>query len=147
MSKALRILVIFLVVDAVAIGVYFGIKAMGSGGGGDPTKGYDWFTMDAYYQPASEIEEIVKKSYEEMDLLPLQVRNFGSDTAVLKKFRGAKLVGAGKSVLEMTFKGVEDWAIVEIWFKGEEGREIRRTILYILSGNEWKTGDSGRLAD
>jgi hypothetical protein len=47
----------------------------------------------------------------------------------------------------MTFQGVEDWAIVEIWFKGEEGREIRRTILYILSGNEWKTGDSGRLAD
>lgn len=147
MSKALRILIIFLAVDAVAIGVYFGIKAMGSGGGGDPTKGYDWFTVDAYYQPASEVEEIVKKSYEEMDLLPLQVRNFGSDTAVLKKFRGAKLVGANKSVLEMTFKNVEDWAIVEVWFKGEEGREIRRTILYILSGNEWKTGDSGRLAD
>ena len=147
MSKALRILVIFLVVDAVAIGVYFGIKAMGSGGGGDPKEGYDWVTMDAAYQPATEIEEIVKKSYEEMDLLPLQVRNFGSDTAVLKKFRGAKLVGASKSVLEMTFKGVEDWAIVEIWFKGEEGREIRRTILYILSDNEWKTGDSGRLTD
>jgi len=147
MSKALRILVIFLVVDAVAIGVYFGIRALGSGGGGDPTKGYDWFTMDANYQPASEIEEIVKKSYEEMDLLPLQVRNFGSNTAVLKKFRGAKLVGASKSVLEMTFQGVEDWAIVEVWFKGEEGREIRRTILYILTGNAWKAGDSGRLAD
>lgn len=146
MSKALRILVIFLVVDAVAIGLYFGIKALGTGGGGDPTEGTDWFTMDASYQPASEIEEIVKKSYEEMDLLPLQVRNFGSNTAVLKKFRGAKLVGASESVLEMTFKGVEDWAIVEIWFKGEEGREIRRTILYILSGNEWKVGDSGRLA-
>jgi hypothetical protein len=147
MSKALRILVIFLVVDAVALGIYFGVKALGSGGGDDPTKGTDWFTMDAYYQPASEIEEIVKKSYGEMDLLPLQVRNFGSNTAVLKKFRGAKLVGAGKSVLEMTFKGVEDWAIVEVWFKGEEGREIRRTILYILQGNEWKTGDSGRLVD
>ncbi len=147
MSKALRIFVIFLVVDAVAIGAYFLIKAMGSGGKDDPTKGVDWFTMDAYYQPASEIEEIVKKSYEEMDLLPLQVRNFGSDTAVLKKFRGAKLVGASKSVLEMTFQGVEDWAIVEVWFKGEEGREIRRTILYVLTGNEWKAGDSGRLAD
>ncbi|MCK7483473.1 MAG: hypothetical protein M0C28_45400 [Candidatus Moduliflexus flocculans] len=55
--------------------------------------------------------------------------------------------GPSRSVLEMTFQGVEDWAIVEVWFKGEEGREIRRTILYVLTGNAWKAGDSGRLAD
>jgi len=147
MSKAVRILVIFLAVDALAVAAYFGIKAVGSGGGGDPAKGYEWFTMDAYYQPASELEELIKTSYEEMELLPLQVRNFGRDTAVLKKFRGAKLAGAGRSVMEMTFKGLEDWALVEVWFKGEEGREIRRTILYVLPANAWKAGDSGRLAD
>jgi hypothetical protein len=147
MSKAVRILVIFLIVDAVAVGAYFGIKALGSGGGGDPTKGYEWFTMDAYYQPASELEQLLKTSSEEMELLPLQVRNFGANAAVLRKFRGAKFVGGSKSVLEMTFKGLEDWAVVEIWFKGEEGREIRRAILYVLTGNAWKVGDSGRLAE
>jgi hypothetical protein len=147
MSKPLRILIIFLVVDAVALGLYFGIKALGSGGGEDPTKGTEWVTMDANYQPASDLEQLIKTSYEEMDLLPLQFRNFGSNTAVLKKFRGAKLVGAGRSVLEMTFKGLEDWAIVEVWFKGEVGREIRRTILYVLTANAWTVGDSGRLAD
>ncbi|MCK7479523.1 MAG: hypothetical protein M0C28_20885 [Candidatus Moduliflexus flocculans] len=79
MSKAVRILVIFLAVDAVAVAAYFGIRALGSGAGADPTEGAEWFTMDAYYQPASELEELIKTSYEEMDLLPLQVRNFGRD--------------------------------------------------------------------
>jgi hypothetical protein len=147
MSKPIRILVIFLLVDAVALGIYFLAKGSKLRSGDDLTKGYDWVTMDANYQPASELEQLVKTSNEEMELLPLQFRNLGSNTAILKRFRGAKLVGAGKSVLEMTFKGLEDWAIVEIWFKGEEGREIRRTILYVLTDNAWKVGDSGRLAD
>jgi len=147
MSKPLRILLIFLAFDAVALGVYFGIKALGSGGGGDPTKDYSWVTLDAYYQPATELEEFVKTSSEEMGLLPLQFRNYGRDSAVLKKFRGSKLVSAGKSVLEMTFPNLEDWAVVEVWIKGEEGREIRRTILYVLADNAWKVGDSGRLAE
>ena len=147
MSKALRILIIFLVFDAVVAGAYFGIKALGSGGASDPTAGVDWVTMDAYYQPANELEQVIKTDYEERELLPLQFRNFGARAAVLKKFRGAKLVGASVSVLEMQFKGLEDWAIVDVWIKGAEGREIRRTILYVLVSNAWKVGDSGRLAD
>jgi len=147
MSKPLRILLIFLAFDAVVVGLYFGIKALGSGGGGDPREVYEWITLDAYYQPATDLEEYVKTSYEEMDLLPLQFRNYGSDAAVLRKFRGAKMAGAGKSVLEMTFPGLEDWAVVDVWIKGEEGREIRRTILYVLTDNAWKVGDSGRLAE
>jgi hypothetical protein len=138
---------IFLAIDAAVVGVYFGVKALGSGRSADPTAGVDWVTITASTQPATELEDIIKTDYEEKELLPLQFRNFGRDPAVLKKFRGAKLVGAGASVLEMQFKGLEDWSIVEIWFKGEEGREIRRTILYILTDNAWKVGDSGRLAD
>jgi len=146
-SKGLRILIYFLVFDVVVVGLYFGVRALGSGGGADPTEGVEWATMDAYSQPATELEEFIKTDYEEKGLLPLQFRNFGRSAAVLKKFRGSKLAGGGVSVLEMTFKGLEDWAIVEVWFKGEEGREIRRTVLYILTENAWKAGDSGRLAD
>ncbi|MBN2266426.1 MAG: hypothetical protein JW775_11505 [Candidatus Aminicenantes bacterium] len=147
MSKALRILVYFLIFDAVVLGLYFGVKALGSGRAGDPTADVEWVTMDAYFQPLTELEQSIKADYEEKGLLPLQIRQFGSDPAVLKKFRGSKMVGAGVPVLEMTFQGLEDWAIVEVWIKGEEGREIRRTILYVLTGNEWTVGDSGRLAD
>lgn len=147
MSKPVRILLIFLAVDILAVGVFFLVKSAGAGKGGDPTKGYAWVTMDAYYQPASELEEHIKTSSDEQGYLPLQFRNYGQNGAILRRFRGAKLVGAGKSVLEMTFPKLEDWAIVDIWIKAEEGREIRRTVLYILADNAWKAGDSGRLAD
>ncbi len=147
MSRGVRILVVFLAFDLIVVGAYLGIKALGSGRPADPTAGVDWVTMDPSYQPATELEQVIKTDYEEKELLPLQFRSFGKDGAILRKFRGAKLAGASVSVLEMTFKGLEDWAIVEIWFKGEEGREIRRTILYVLTNNAWKVGDSGRLAD
>ncbi|MCX6568822.1 MAG: hypothetical protein NT147_07215 [Candidatus Aminicenantes bacterium] len=145
MSKPLRMLLIFLLVDAVAVGVYF--LAKGSGPGADPTKDFAWTTMDAAYQPATELEQSIKTDYEEKGLLPFQFRNYGRNAAVLKKFRGSKLVGAGVSVLEMTFKGLEDWAVVDIWIKGEDNREIRRTVLYVLTENAWRVADSGRLVD
>jgi hypothetical protein len=141
MSKPLRMLFIFLLIDAVAVGVYFLVK--GSGPGADPTKDFAWTTMDAYYQPATELEQSIKTDFEG----PFQFRNYGRAAAILKKFRGSKLVGAGVPVLEMTFKGLEDWAVVDIWIKGENNREIRRTVLYVLRENEWKVVDSGRLVE
>jgi len=143
MSKPLRMLFIFLLIDAVAVGVYFLAKGSGSGSGADPTKDFVWTTMDAYYQPATELEQSIKTDYEG----PFQFRNYGRNAAVLKKFRGSKLVGAGVPVLEMAYKGLEDWAVVDIWIKGENNREIRRTVLYILRENEWKIADSGRLVE
>jgi hypothetical protein len=147
MSKPIRILVIFLAVDVLVAGVYFLARGLKSKTGGDLTKGHEWITMDESYQPASELETFIKTSSEESGYLPLQFKNYGANADILRKFRGAKLVGAGKSVLEMTFQGLEDWAIVDIWIKGEAGREIRRTVLYVLTGNAWKVGDSGRLAE
>jgi hypothetical protein len=147
MSKPLRMLFIFLLIDAVAVGVYFLAKGSGSGPGADPTKDFVWTTMDAYYQPATELEQSIKTDYEEKGLLPFQFRNYGRKAAVLKKFRGSKLVGAGVPVLEMTFKGLEDWAVVDIWIKGENNREIRRTVLYIQRENVWNVADSGRLVE
>jgi len=147
MSKPIRILIVFLLIDAVAVGVYFGVKAMKSRSVQDSTKGYEWTTLDAYYQPATELEQFIKTDYEEKGILPIQFRNYGRSAAVLKKFRGSKLAGAGVSVLEMTFKGLEDWAVVDIWIKGEDNRDIRRTVLYVLFESAWKVGDSGRLVD
>jgi hypothetical protein len=147
MSKPIRILVIFLLVDILGLGIYFLAKGLRSRSGDDLTKGYDWITMDAYAQPATELEQFIKTDYDEKGLLPIQYRNYGRNSAILKKFRGSKLVGASVSVLEMTFKGLEDWAIVDIWIRGEDNRDIRRTVLYILTENDWKVADSGRLID
>jgi hypothetical protein len=147
MSKPIRILVIFLLVDILGLGIYFLAKGLKSRSGDDLTKGYDWVTMDAYAQPATELEQFIKTDYDEKGLLPIQYRNYGRNSAILKKFRGSKLVGASVSVLEMTFKGLEDWAIVDIWIRGEDNRDIRRTVLYILTENDWKVADSGRLID
>lgn len=146
MSKTLRIVLIVLAIDLVAAGAYFLFRGQGSGGE-DPVADVAWTTMDEYFQPSTELQQVIKTDYEEKELLPLQFRDFGRSPAVLKRFRGAKMAGAGVSVLEMQFKGLEDWSLVEIWYKGEEGREIRRTVLYILTKNAWKVGDSGRLAD
>jgi hypothetical protein len=145
MSKPIRILVIFLLIDVVAVGVYFGAKALKSRSVADVTKGHEWTTLDAYYQAATELEQYIKTDYEEKGVLPIQFRNYGRSSAVLKNFRGSKLVGAGVSVLEMTFKGLEDWAVVDLWIKGDDGRDLRRTVLYILQEGAWKVGDSGRL--
>jgi hypothetical protein len=147
MSKPIRILVIFLLVDVLALGVYFLAKGSKSGSGDDVTKGTEWVTMDAYAQPATELEQFIKTDYDQKGLLPIQYRNYGRNAAVLKKFRGAKLAGASVSVLEMSFKGLEDWAVVDIWIRGEDNRDIRRTVLYILNENEWKVADSGRLVE
>ena len=147
MNRAVRILAIFLLFDAVVIGGYFLVKALGSGKSADPAKGVEWATMDENFQPTTELEEFIKTDAEANGLLPLQFRSFGRSAAVLKRFRGAKLAGANVPVLEMQFKGLEDWAIVELWIKTEDGREIRRTVLYVLTGNAWKVGDSGRLAE
>ncbi|HSA96970.1 MAG TPA: hypothetical protein VLJ16_13030 [Acidobacteriota bacterium] len=147
MSKPIRVLVIFLAFDILIAGIYFLARGSKSGSGAGPTTGYEWVTMDESTQPGSELEQFIKTSSEESGYLPLQFKNYGANAAVLKKFRGAKMVGAGKSVLEMTFPGLEDWAIVDIWIKNGAGREIRRTVLYVLTGNAWKVGDSGRLAD
>lgn len=147
MSKPVRILVIFLLLDLLGLGVYFLAKGSKPGSGDDPAKGTDWVTMDAYAQPATELEQSIKTTYDGQGLLPIQYRNYGRNAAILKKFRGSKLVGAGVSVLEMTFKSLEDWAVVDIWIRGEDNRDIRRTVLYVLSENEWKVGDSGRLVE
>jgi hypothetical protein len=36
---------------------------------------------------------------------------------------------------------------VDIWIKGEDNRDIRRSVLYILHENAWKVVDSGRLVE
>jgi hypothetical protein len=144
MNKVLRVVVIFLVVDAVIAAAYFGYRAL-SGNRPSPQDEYPWVTVDENYRPANAVEEFVKADARQKGLLPVQLRNFGRNTAVLKKFRGSRFAGANEAVLEMAYRGLQDWMIIDLRYKDEKQREINRTMLYVQMAGQWTVGDSGRL--
>ncbi len=144
MNKTLKILVIFLAVDAIALGAYFGLRAM-SGGRAKPQDGYAWVMLDESYAPANSIEQYIKDDAAAKGLLPVYLRNYGRNVSVLKRFQGGNFAGANEAVLEMAYRGLQDWMLVDLKYKDEKERDIERTLLYIELGGQWKVADSGRL--
>jgi hypothetical protein len=146
MNRSLKIILIFLAVDAVLIGGYFGYRALSSGGKA-PMDAYEWKTMDVAYQPQDAVEEFIKNDAGRQNFFPVYIRNFRQDRAVLKRFRGQKFARASESVLNMTYPGNQDWVLIEIKYKNEKQQEVQRTILYLMLNGTWLVADSGRLAD
>jgi len=145
MNKTLKILIIFLAVDVLAVGAYFGLKAM-SGGGARPQDEYAWVTVDENYAPTNSIEEFIKDDAAAKGLLPAYLRNYGRNASVLKRFRGANFAGANEAVLEMAYRGLQDWMLVDLKYRNEKERDIERTMLYVELEGKWRVADSGRLA-
>jgi hypothetical protein len=143
MNKVVKILLIFLLVDIVVIGGYFGFKALSGGGKASPQADYEWTQIDEYYYPKDYIEEFIKKDAEEKGMLPVLLRNYGKDLDVLKRFRGKNFAGPGEAQLKLRYRNLEDWQLVELKFTAETGRESQRAILYVQENGEWKVGDSG----
>ncbi len=146
MNKTLKILLIFLLFDAVVLGAYFGIKALG-GKRSNPAADYEWTAMDESYQPQDSIEEFIKNDAAEKELFPVYIRNYKRNKAVLKLFRGTKFARASESVLNLSYPGLEDWMLIDIKYKNEKQQDIQRTILYVMIKNEWRVADSGRLQE
>jgi hypothetical protein len=146
MNKLVKILLIFLIVDVVAIGGYFGYKALAGKGETSPSAAYAWTRIDEYYYPKDYIEEFIKSDAEERGSLPLFLKNYGKDTKVLKKFRGKNFAGAGESQLKLKYRNLEDWQLIELKFNAESGRETQRAVLYIQENGQWKVGDSGTIS-
>jgi hypothetical protein len=144
MNKALKVLVIFLAVDAVAVGLYLGVKAV-SGTKAESADQYSWVTVDENYVPRNSIEEFIKTDAAQQGLLPISLRNYGRNASVLKKFRGSNFAGPNEAVLEMVYPKLEDWMLVDLRYKNAKQRSIERTVLYVESGGQWKVADSGRL--
>jgi len=144
LSKALKLVLIFLAVDAVAAGLYFGYQAL-AGKGSAPEDGYAWVTVDESYQPRNTVEEFLKADAVQKGLVPAYLKDYGRNVKILKKFRGTKLAWANEAILEMTFPGVQDWMIIDLKYKTEKEREVQRTMLYVQVGGQWKVGDSGGL--
>jgi hypothetical protein len=145
MNKVAKIILIFLAIDAVAVIAYFGIKALAGHGGKSLEDEYPWVTVDENYSPKNSIEEFIKSDAAEKGLLPIYLRNYGQNTAVLKKFRGTNFAGANEAVLRMAYRGMEDWMIVDLKYRNERQQDIQRTVLYVEIGGQWRVADSGRL--
>lgn len=132
---------------AAALAVWLGLTAAGCSGGRSPAEKYTWVTMDESYAPRNSVEEFIKADAEDKGLLPVSIRDYGRSATVLKKFRGRNLAAANETVLGMTFKGLEDWMLVDLRYRNENERDVQRTILYVQVNGRWMVGDSGRLMD
>jgi hypothetical protein len=144
LNRVLKVVVIFLVMDAAAAAVYFGLKALGRKGP-SPQDEYAWTSVDENYQPRNSVEEFIKADAEQKKLFPVYLKNYGRNVTVLKKFRGSQFAKANEAVLEQAYRGLQDWMLVDLKYKDEKEREIQRTMLYIQIGGQWRVGDSGQL--
>jgi len=155
-----------LAVSALAIGGTFACK----GKGGDVSQ-YQWVTIDEKYAPKNAVEEFIKNDAEVRDSFPIQIKSYGNDPKILKRFKGSRFAQANKNVLGMFFKGMEDWMIVDLKWKVKSARkleqpveqqeeqkieqkeepkkelEAKRTMLYIFAGGKWTVADSGTLLE
>jgi hypothetical protein len=147
MSKTVRIIFIFLVFDLVVVGAYFGIKSAmkPSSAGSSPMDAYEWKTMDEYYQPADYVEQFIKDDAAAKGIFPVEIRNYGKNGDVLKRFKGKNFARSSASSLDLAFPGLDDWTLVDVRYKNEKQQEIARTILYVSVNAQWRVGDSGTL--
>jgi hypothetical protein len=145
MSKTARIIFIFLLFDLAVVGLYFGYKAF-THGPTSATDDYPWVTIDQNYAPKDAIEEFIKTDSSARNLLPVYIKNYGHDKSILRRFKGTRFAGPNPGLLDMFFKGLRDWILVDLKYKNEKKHDVQRTILYVDVEGTWKVGDNGTLS-
>jgi hypothetical protein len=141
MSKVGKVLLVFLLIDALGVGAYFLIKSKSGGAAGD----YPWTVIDESTVARNAVEEFIKTDAANRAALPVSIRSYGRDAKILKRFKGRQFAQPTENVLSMFFKGLDDWMLVDIKIKGKNELEAVRTVLYIFANRQWTVGDSGTL--
>jgi hypothetical protein len=147
MNKIVKIVVIFIVIDIVLIGGYFAYKNFLSKPSQPLSEEYEWVTVDEYFTPRNYVEEFIKNDSAEKEIFPVHIRNYGKSAAILKRFRGSEFARPSEAQLNMMYRGLEDWMLVDLKFKSKEDKEIIRSVLYIYLDGAWRVGDSGKLME
>jgi hypothetical protein len=106
---------------------------------------YEWTTIDEDYTPRNFVEEFIKNDSEQKGLFPVQIRNYGQDASVLRRFRGTQFAKPNAAALNMAYPDLEDWMLVDLKYTNEKGQEVLRTVLYVQLEGSWRVGDSGSL--
>jgi hypothetical protein len=112
---------------------------------GSQADDYQWITIDEYYTPQNYVEEFIKNDCEQKGLFPVNIRNYGKDASILRRFRGTNFAKSNEAALKMAFPDLEDWMLIDIKYKNEKNQEVLRTVLYVLTDGNWRVGDSGAL--
>lgn len=143
MNKTAKLLIGFLIFDAVVIGGYFLYQSLSS-----PSRApVVWKTIDQAYVPEDDVETYIKEDAVAKELLPVQVRNYGRDTRALKRFKGTNYAGPREGVLKAMTPGLEDWKLIDLRYTNKDGRQVERTILYAEVKGAWMVVDSGTLLE
>ncbi len=118
---------------------------LSSCGKGSRPEDFEWTTIDESYAPKNYIEEFIKSDAEQKGILPVYIRNYGQDAAVLKRFRGSNFARPTQAALNLAFPGLSDWMLIDLKYKNENDKDVQRTMLYIEVGGKWRVADSGTL--
>jgi len=124
---------------------FFACKKNPSDEGNIDISAYEWKTIDEFYIPDDYVEEFIKNDSAEKGLLPVQIKNYGNNTEVLRKFKGKNFAGPTEAQVKMMYNGLGEWKIVDLKYKNKEKKDIQRTILYVYVNGDWIVGDSGTL--
>jgi len=133
---------IFIVVLLVGVAFIAGASGCRKGSQADD---YQWITIDESYTPQNFVEEFIKNDSEQKEIFPVNIRNYGKDISILRRFRGTNFARPNEAALNMAYPDLEDWMLIAIKYKNEKGQEVLRTVLYIQVEGSWRVGDSGSL--
>jgi hypothetical protein len=106
---------------------------------------FEWTTIDESYTPKNYVEQFIKSDAEQKGIFPVYIRNYGKDPAILKRFRGTNFARPAVAALNLAYRGLDDWLLLEIKYRNEKQQEVLRAVLYVEIGGNWKVGDSGAL--
>jgi len=137
MKSRTGIFIIILLVGAAFIAGSSGCKR------GAKADDYEWTTIDENYTPKNYVEEFIKNDSEQKGIFPVSIKNYGKDTSILRRFRGTNFAKPNEAALNMAFRDLEDWMLIDIKYKNEKDQEVLRTVLYVQVEGSWRVGDSG----
>lgn len=127
---------------ALAVVVAAGLLSCGRGA---RPEDFEWTMIDESYAPKNYVEQFIKTDAEQKGIFPVYIRNYGQDPAVLKRFRGTNFARPTVAALNLAFRGLGDWMLVDLKYKNENDKDVQRTVLYVETGGNWRVGDSGSL--
>ncbi len=114
---------------------------------GSRSEDYPWVTIDENYAPQNYIEEFIKSDSEQKGIFPVYIKNYDKDKSILRRFRGSNFARPNEASLNMAFKELGDWMLIDLKYNNEKGQKVLRTVLYVQVDGSWKVGDSGRLLE
>jgi hypothetical protein len=147
MSNTIRIaIIVTIALVIVLVGGYYIYNTLLGKSPKSSEDDYEWTVIDEYYTPKDLVEEYIKNDAETRDIFPVSIINYGDEESVLRRFRGSRFAGPTEAQLKMMFKGLEEWKLIDIKYKDDKEREVKRTVLYVYMNGAWSVGDGGQLA-